>query len=255
MTAKPLAGLQTWDAQGYATNARFVADLATDVLAWLDAKPGERILDVGCGDGVLTERLVKAGCSVVGIDPSVSLLAAARARGLDVRKGDARTLPFNGEFDAVFSNAVLHWVPEPEAAARAMRKALKPGGRLVAEFGGHGNVAAIVTALRAGAMLHGGDPALTAPWFYPTPDEYRAILTLAGFHVERIGLFPRPTALPTGMDGWLDTFRKPFFDQFPPDKRARVKADVLALLQPALCDTHGHWTADYVRLRVAARAV
>ena len=252
--ADKLTGVQTWDAAGYARNARFVADLAGELVAWLDPKPGERILDVGCGDGALTAKLAALGCDMVGIDTSPSLLAAARARGLDARPGDARDLPFAAEFDAVFSNAVLHWVREPEAAARCMRRALKTNGRLAAEFGGHGNVAAIVTALRAAAMLHGGDVELAAPWFYPTTDEYAAILAGAGFEVERIGLFPRPTPLPTGIQGWLMTFRKPFFDQFAAGIRERALTDVVTLLRPALCDTHGAWHADYVRLRVLARA-
>ncbi len=252
--ASTLPEVQTWSAAAYDRNARFVSDLGGEILAWLDPKPGERILDVGCGDGALTLRLQETGADVVGIDVSEDMRRAAAARGLDARIGDARTLPFEAEFDAVFSNAVLHWVREPELAARRMRAALKPGGRLVAEFGGHGNVAAIVTALRAAAKLHGGDPGLVAPWFYPTPEEYRAMLEASGFHVERIGLFPRPTPLPTGIEGWLMTFRKPFFEQFG-ERSGEVLADVVELLRPALCDTAGRWSADYVRLRVKAVAI
>lgn len=253
--AGKLADVQTWDAKGYERNARFVADLAGDVVAWLAPKPGERILDVGCGDGALTQKLADSGAHVVGIDPSASLLAAAKARGLDAREADVRDLPFDAEFDAIFSNAVLHWVREPEKAARSMRKALKPGGRLAVEFGGHGNVAAIMTALRACALANGVDPDLASPWFYPTPAEYAAILEAAGFKVERIGLFPRPTPLPTGIEGWLDTFRKPFFDQFAGPARQKALTQLIELLRPSLCDTRGAWTADYVRLRVAAIAV
>ncbi|MEZ5774235.1 MAG: methyltransferase domain-containing protein [Hyphomicrobiaceae bacterium] len=249
-----LPDVQTWDAGRYDRNARFVSDLGGDVLALLDPRPGERILDLGCGDGALTERLVAAGASVLGVDVSEAMLAAARGRGLDVVAGDARTLPFEAEFDAVFSNAVLHWVTDPDKAAARMRAALKPGGRLVAEFGGHGNIAAIVTALRAAARIHGGDARLVSPWFYPTPAEYRAILEKAGFEVMRIGLHPRPTPLPTGIEGWLMTFRKPFFDQFGEDGRAEVLKLVVDLLAPSLRDAAGNWTADYVRLRVAARA-
>lgn len=243
----------SWVAETYARNARFVADLAGDVVALLDPKPGERILDLGCGDGALTERLAAMGCTVVGVDISESLLAAARKRGLDVRYADARDLPFKNEFDAVFSNAVLHWVTEPERAARSIRAALKPGGRFVAEFGGHGNIAAIVTALRAAARIHGGDERLAFPWFYPTPDEYRAILQGTGFTVGELGLHPRATPLPTGIEGWLETFRQPFFASFG-DRKAEVLATVVDLLRPSLCDTAGRWTADYVRLRVSARA-
>lgn len=248
-----LSHVQTWDAGRYADNARFVADLAGEAVNWLAPQAGERILDVGCGDGALTQKLVAAGAAVVGIDSSPEMVAAARKLGLDARVADVRELGFASEFDAVFSNAVLHWVREPERAARSMRAALKPGGRLVAEFGGHGNIAAIVTALRAVAVRMGGDPDLASPWFYPTPAEYAAILTEAGFEVGRIGLFPRPTPLPTGIEGWLDTFRKPFFDQFAGAGRAEALGAVVELLRPALCDRSGQWTADYVRLRVAAR--
>ncbi len=245
---------QTWSATGYDRNARFVSDLGAQILSWLAPKSGERILDLGCGDGALTARIAASGADVVGVDISEALLAAARARGLDVRTGDAMALPFDAEFDAVFSNAVLHWVRAPAVAAAGMRRALKPGGRLVAEFGGHGNVAAIVTALRAAAEKFGGRGDLTAPWFYPTEAEYRAILEQAGFEVRRIELVARPTPLPTGIEGWLQTFRQPFFDQFGPERRAEVLAWVVALLKPALCDTGGQWTADYVRLRVDAVA-
>lgn len=245
---------QTWSAESYAENARFVSDLGAEILSWLDPRPGMRVLDVGCGDGALTERIAGAGADVVGVDISRSLLEAARSRGLDVREMSVTALSFAAEFDAVFSNAVLHWVLEPERAIERMRAALKPGGRLVAECGGHGNIAAIVTAMRAAARAHGGDAELAAPWFYPTAAEYAALLHAGGFEVLRTGLFPRQTPLPTGMSGWLATFRAPFFSQFG-NRANAVKAEVEELLRPALCDTSGNWTADYVRLRVEAVAV
>ena len=249
-----LTDKQTWCADSYALNARFVADLAGEVLAWLDPQRGERILDVGCGDGALTLRIAERGATVVGIDLSTSLLEAARAAGADARQLDVLDATFVAEFDAVFSNAVLHWVKEPERAIANMRRALKPGGRLVAEFGGHGNVAAIVTAMRAVAIARGGDPGLVAPWFYPTASEYSALLKAGGFSVRRAGLFPRQTPLPTGLDGWLRTFRRPFFEQFG-DEAEEALADVVALVRPSLCDKGGNWIADYVRLRVEAVAV
>jgi len=245
---------QTWSAEGYDRNARFVSDLGAQILFWLAPRAGERILDLGCGDGALTVRIAASGAGVVGVDISEALLAAARTRGLDVRIGDATALPFENEFDAVFSNAVLHWVREPAAAAAGIRRALKRGGRFVAEFGGHGNVAAVVTALRAAADCFGGRADLAAPWFYPTAAEYRVLLEGAGLDVRRIELVARPTLLPTGIEGWLQTFRQPFFDQFGPERRSEVLAWIVALLKPALCDTAGQWTADYVRLRVEAVA-
>jgi SAM-dependent methyltransferase len=254
MRSVALPDQQQWCADSYSQNARFVSDLGGDVLALLAPKHGERILDLGCGDGALTERIMAAGANVLGIDISASLLEAARGRGVDARYGDAMKLAFDGEFDAVFSNAVLHWVREPRTAALGIRRALKPGGRFVAEFGGHGNVAAIVTALRAAADTFGGDAALVAPWFYPTADEYRAILRDCNFDVRQIALIPRQTPLTTGIEGWLATFRAPFFAQFGPERADEVKRWVVELLRPSLCDASGRWTADYVRLRVAAIA-
>ncbi|GGE43704.1 methyltransferase type 11 [Agaricicola taiwanensis] len=251
MTAASVAGAQTWSAASYDKNARFVSDLAGDVLGWLDAQPRERILDLGCGDGVLTEHLAKNDASVVGVDSSEDFVAAARARGVDARIGDGEALAFDAEFDAVFSNAALHWMTKPEAVIDGVFRALKPGGRFVAEFGGHGNVAAIVTALRAVGQARGGDLRLANPWFFPTPAEYRTMLEARGLAVERIGLYPRPTPLPTGMAGWLSTFRAPFFDQFGKDREAAV-SEVEALLGASLRDRSGNWTADYVRIRVHA---
>src|SRR5208337_4503768 len=138
---------QSWSAAGYDENARFVSDLGGEILAWLDPKPGERILDLGCGDGALTEKIAAAGSSVTGVDTSPEFLAAARRRGLDAREMDGQALSFASEFDAVFSNAALHWMTAPEAVLAGIARALKLGGRFVAEFGGHGNVAAIVTAM------------------------------------------------------------------------------------------------------------
>lgn len=246
------ASRQIWSAEGYETHARFVSDLGADILGWLAPEPGERILDLGCGDGALTAKIVAAGADVLGVDVSDDLLAAARQRGLKVQKADGHALPFEGEFDAVFSNAALHWMLEPEKVVAGISRALKPGGRFVAEFGGHGNVAAIITAMRSAALAFGGDVALAGPWFYATPAEYAAMLEHAGFRVERVALVPRPTPLPTGIEGWLMTFRAPLFDQFPAGVREQALAHAVALLRPSLCDKSGRWTADYVRLRVRA---
>jgi SAM-dependent methyltransferase len=242
---------QVWAADVYDRNARFVSDLGAEILSWLAPKAGEHILDLGCGDGALTEKLSASGANVVGVDTSISFLEAARARGLTVREADGHALPFHHEFDAVFSNAALHWMTQPEKVIDGIRRALRPGGRFVAEFGGHGNVAAIVTAMRAAARSFNGDASLAGPWFYPTDREYAQMLEAAGFTVRRAGLFPRPTPLPTGLEGWLGTFSAAFFDQFG-EKRAAVLAYVTDILRPSLCDRSGQWHADYVRLRVEA---
>ena len=245
------ASRQTWSAAGYDAHARIVSDLAGPAIEWLAPRPGERILDLGCGDGAVTAALQGMGTDVVGVDTSEALLAAARGRGVEVCCMDGQALEFGPEFDAVFSNAALHWMTNAEAVIAGVHRALKPGGRFVAEFGGHGNVAAIVTAMRATARRLGGDPALAGPWFFPTPEVYSGMLAAAGFEVRRIGLFPRPTPLKSGMKEWLKVFRLPFFEQYGA-RMDEVLDEVVDLLKPVLCDARGNWTADYVRLRVEA---
>ncbi len=243
---------QEWHADTYQKHANFVSALTNKVLALLDPKPGERILDLGCGDGVLTQKIDSCGAEVIGVDVSENLLASAREKNLNVINMDGHQLVFENEFDAVFSNAALHWMTEPDRVLFGIHKALKDEGRFVAEFGGHGNVAAIVTAMRGAASKFNGDLELAGPWFYPTPEEYTERLEIAGFKVQEIGLHPRPTLLPTAIEGWLMTFRKPFFDQFPENIKTDILQEVIEILRPSLCDTKGQWTADYVRIRVKA---
>ena len=241
---------QTWNAADYAAHARFVSDLGQPVLDLLAPRRGERILDVGCGDGALTTRIVESGAAVVGVDPAPDFVAAAAARGLDARQLDAQALPFEDEFDAVFTNAVLHWIPDLDAALRGIRRALRRGGRFVGECGGHGNVAAVSTALQAVAQRHGVPARL--PWRYPTPDDFTARLIAAGFRPMSIELIPRPTPLASGMAAWLRTFAGPVFEQLPAGVREPALEETVDLLRWSLCDEQGRWTADYVRLRFAA---
>jgi SAM-dependent methyltransferase len=220
----------------------------------LAPRPGESILDIGCGDGALTERIAALGADVVGVDSSPSLVAAARARGLVVELCDAQELAYEGEFDAVFSNAALHWMRDPDAVIAGVHRALVPGGRFVAEFGGHGNVAAIRVALAASLARRGIEAASLEPWYFPTAADYRARLERGGFNVESLELRPRPTPLPADMDAWLDLFGGVFFAALPDDdERRAVRAETVALLAPVLRDDEDRWSADYVRLRVRAR--
>jgi SAM-dependent methyltransferase len=244
---------QRWEPQRYATDARYVAELGAPVLELLAPKPGERILDLGCGDGALAEKLVQAGASVVGVDASEEMARAARARGIDARTVSAYELPFEREFDAVFSNAALHWMLDADAAISRVARALKPGGRFVAEMGGHGCCAAIVVAISAVLARRGSDARTLNPWYFPTAEDYRARLERAGFEVGYIALIPRPTPLPAGIEGFLDVFAQNFFREFKPEERTRAKSEVADLLRPVLCDGAGRWTADYIRLRFAAR--
>ena len=249
---------QTWNASRYAANASFVPALGQPVLDLLNPQSGERILDLGCGDGVLTERLAALGANVVGVDSSEDMVAATRARGLDARFMSATALTFENEFDAIFSNAVLHWVKDdPDAAIASAFRALRRPGRFVGEMGGHANVAAIYVALTACLEKRGvRNAAAVSPWFYPTVDDYTRRLERAGFKVESAELIPRPTPLPTGMRAWLETFANPYCAVLPrPEDRTSFLDEVTTLLAPALCDERGNWTADYTRLRFVARKI
>lgn len=244
---------QSWNAEDYGRHAAFVPALGGAALDWLRPRPGERILDLGCGDGTLTRKLVEAGAVVVGVDSAPDMVRAARERGIDARRLDARTLPFDGEFDAVFSNAVLHWIREGmEAALAGVARALRPGGRFAGEMGGFGNVAAITTALLAALERRGVDGRTVLPWTFPGPEGWRRRLERAGFTVLRIELVPRPTLLEAGMAAWLDLFAGPFFVVLPVGERQRVRDEVVRLLEPSLRDENGSWYADYVRLRFLA---
>jgi SAM-dependent methyltransferase len=244
--------VQRWSASDYAKNGRFVQEMAGQVFSMLAPKPGERILDLGCGDGTLTAEIKAAGADVLGVDLSEELLAAARRKGLRVRRLDGHALDFVSEFDAVFSNAALHWMLKPELVIAGVHRALRPHGRFVAELGGHGNVAAIATAMRAVSRRRNGDPALLTPWFFPTAEEYTELLAKGGFVVREMVHVWRPTPLKHGIEGWLRTFGRSFFDQFPEPERSEAVAETVELLRPSLCDSRGVWTADHVRLRFYA---
>ena len=244
--------MQTWDPDAYAEHARFVSDLGAPVVDLLAPKLGERVLDLGCGDGALTERLVAAGCRVVAVDSSPEQVWAALARGLDARILDASDLAFDQEFDAVFSNAVLHWIADADGVIGRVWSALKPGGRFVAEFGGAGCVASIRAALTDALGRRGVDAAGVDPWYFPTADEYRARLESRGFRVDLISIFPRPTPLPTDVASWLRIFAQPFLAGVAPGDRAALVDEVRGLLEPTLLTPEGTWVVDYVRVRTAA---
>ena len=243
---------QTWDVSQYAGNGRFVALLAESLVETLQPQAGERILDLGCGDGFLTRKLAESGATLVGVDASPQMVAAAKERGVDARCVSGEALSFDQEFDAVFSNAALHWMTDQDAVLQGVYRALKPGGRFVAECGGQGNIAAIRVALLAVLQVHGVPVERIENNRFYAPAEYRSRLERQGFQVEQITLTPRPTPLPSGMTEWLQTFRQSLFAQLPVAERPAAIKQVVTLLKPVLCDAEGKWTADYVRLRFVA---
>jgi len=242
---------QSWDPDSYARNARFVSDLGAPVVELLAPRPGERILDLGCGDGALTNKLADMGCDVVGVDSSAPQIEAARRLGLDARVIDGASLTFDAEFDAVFSNAAIHWMKPPDDVIAGVWRALKPGGRFVGEFGGHGCVETVKRALVAALKRRSIDGDALNPWFFPTVEDYSARLSRRGFSIRYIALIPRPTPLPTVIDLWLETFAQSFMAPLEGAGRAAFIDEVREALRPALCDAGGKWFADYVRLRFA----
>ena len=244
---------QHWSAERYAATAHFVPAFGAPVVELLDPQPGERILDLGCGDGVLTEKIGAIGATVVAVDAAPDMVAAAKARGLDARVIPGQSLAFEGEFDAVFSNAALHWMRPQETVLDGVRRALKPGGRFVAEMGGHNNTAAILTAMRAVLARRGIEALSLSPWYFPSAAAYQKKLEVAGFTVEEIAIVPRPTPLAAGLGAWLDAFAEDFLNPLPSDDRAIARQEICDLLQPILRDETGLWIADYVRLRFRAR--
>ena len=243
---------QVWDPKRYAKEAGFVSALGLPVVELLAPKSGERILDLGCGDGTLALKLMEIGCEVVGVDASSEFVAAAREKGVDARRMDGQKLLFDHEFDAVFSNAALHWMTNPEAVIAGVHTALKPSGRFVGEFGGRGNVARIVEALNQALREYNVDPGPLNPWYFPSADEYGMLLTEGGFSVRELTLFSRPTPLSEDILGWLNTFALNFLTSVPADDRAAFLERVREKLTRSIQDARGKWIADYVRLRFYA---
>lgn len=243
---------QRWDPDRYQRNAGFVAELGAPLIELLALQAGERVLDLGCGDGRLTEKLVDLGATVVGVDASAEQVAAAIARGLDARVADGAALDFVEEFDAVLSNAALHWMTRPDAVVAGVWKALKPGGRFVGEMGGAGNVARVRGTLLEALARRGLDGAAADPWFFPSVEDYAGRLEAAGFEVAEIALIDRPTELPGRLGDWLETFAGPFLFLVPAAARPKLIAEVEDALAETLRGPDGRWVVDYVRLRFRA---
>lgn len=251
-----MAESSKWDAALYDDKHSFVWKMAAGLLELLDAKPGERILDIGCGTGHLTAQIAATGARVIGIDRSPEMIEQARAAhpSLQFEVVDAREMKSPHPFDAAFSNATLHWITEPERVVAALASALRPRGRFVAEFGGKGNVAALVAALaRAWKNLRLPE-ALPNPWYYPSLAEYASLLERHGLEVTYGLLFDRPTPLEDGERGlrnWLDMFGCSITAELSQNQQDALKQEIEREARQDLFDD-GHWVMDYRRLRVVA---
>jgi trans-aconitate methyltransferase len=246
-----------WNANLYDAKHAFVWKYGADLVSLLAPQNGEHILDIGCGTGHLTAQIADSGARVVGVDRSPEMVNAARKAysNLQFEVADARSLGFHGEFDAVFSNAALHWIREPELVIQSVRNALRPGGRFVAEFGGHGNIRKMQSAFEQTlSELSAAAQGEINPWYYPSVSEYATLLEKNGFEVRFITLFDRPTPLAdgeAGMRNWIAMFGSDFLAKLTPETHEPFFRRVDELLRPELF-REGQWWADYRRLRFAA---
>jgi trans-aconitate methyltransferase len=247
----------SWDSSLYDDRHSFVWRKAGELIDLLDPKPGERILDLGSGTGHLTAQIAERGAAVTGLDASVSMVAQARQNYPKLRfvLADARDFKFDEPFDAVFSNAALHWVLEPERAIESVARALKPGGRFVLEMGGKGNIARIVTVLSSVLVEGGYTP--RNPWYYPSAAEYASLLERHGFEIESLWTFERWNKLEhpeKGLREFLEMFAGAWFEEVPEAAREALVTEIESRLRATL-RRDGAWWADYRRLRVVARRI
>ena len=248
-----------WEAEKYDSAMSFVSAFGTSMLEALRPQSGEKIVDFGCGTGDLAARIAESGAVVTGVDISPEMVELARKKFPDVRFecADGMSWRPDGQYDAVFSNAALHWMKDAEAAVVTMGQCLRPGGRLVAEFGGHGNVAKIMAALKTTLERNGRGDAFVDPWYFPTVGEYATLLESHGFEVRRAMLYDRPTLLEEGEDGmigWLRMFGHAMVPGMEAEEAERWYAEACERMKEGL-RKDGRWTADYRRIRVEALKV
>jgi trans-aconitate methyltransferase len=245
-----------WNTDSYTQKHAFVFQYGAGLLELLAPEPGQLILDLGCGSGELTQHIADSGAEVIGIDASADMIAKALQQfpKLDFRVADGASFELPERFDAIFSNAALHWMTQPEAVARQMHKHLKPGGRLVAELGGQCNVEQIVNAVLRQLHQRGYTQARADWWYFPSVGEYATLLEKQGFRVRLAQHYDRPTPLAdpeTGIIDWIEQFGGNFFAGVSAEDKADVLASADAELRPVFL-RDGQLFADYKRLRIVA---
>ncbi|MBG48387.1 MAG: SAM-dependent methyltransferase [Pseudozobellia sp.] len=249
-----------WNAKQYNDKYSFVYDYGKSLIKLLDPQPKEQVLDLGCGSGQLTSEIAAFGSEVTGIDKSESMIEEAKKRfpNLHFEVGDATSYDAEGTYDAVFSNAALHWVTDYQEAIVKMYQNLKPGGRLVAEFGGQGNIETIISALKESLLMNGFiEQAQRQLWYFPSVSEYSWVLEKAGFQVTYAQWYERPTELvdvEMGLQDWIHMFALPFFEGVEAENVETIIAEVEQTIKPELYQ-EGKWLADYKRIRVVAQKI
>lgn len=252
-----MQSINVWNSELYDDKHDFVSQLGTGVLELLNATKGERILDLGCGTGDLTNKISKSGADVTGMDLSETMIVKAREKFPDLKfnVGNAETFRTTESYDAVFSNAALHWMKNATNVVEAISRSLKESGRFVAEFGGKGNIEKIIAAIKTVLGQHHG--IITAdldPFYFPSVGEYANLLESQGFHVTYCIHFDRPTPLKDGVNGlkhWLDIFSDDYFQQLSPSEKLKAYDEIIEILKPDLYNNQT-WIADYKRIRVMA---
>jgi len=240
-----------WNPKEYNKHTAFVSQLALPVVELLNPQKGERILDAGCGDGTLAVEIEKYGAKVVGVDMSSEMIEACKAKGIEAYVGSIIALPYVNEFDAVFSNAMLHWVHDAEGAIDNIAKTLKKGGRFVAEYGGEGNANYIVSAMKEVFSKHPEFGVFQNPWYFPSDEEYKSLLESSGFEVKYIALIPRPTPM-DDIVYWLDIFANGITEHLNKEQFEVFKSECRDILVNTIYSEDEGWILDYVRLRVEA---
>ena len=246
-----------WNAELYDEKHAFVYQFGESVLALLDVKPGERIHDVGCGTGDLTQQIKAKGADVIGTDLSPEMIAKAKEKYPDVKfaVADASNFAFDDPFDAVFSNAALHWVQNQDGVMKSVYNSLKPGGRFVAEMGGKGNVQLLLSALKETLEKYGYvTQSQVSQFYFPSLGEYTSRLEALGFRVVFASHFDRKTPLQDGINGvskWIEMFASAYLKDVPQLDKEKILAEITAKLQPYY-EENGQWYADYKRLRFIA---